>query len=58
MPTFHALHTIETVLALVGAPLLIKGIEKCSDRYCSHAETIQIVHEVAESTKHDVDKLK
>ena len=28
MPTFHTLHTIEVVLALVGAPLLIRGIEK------------------------------
>ena len=33
MPTFHTLHTIETVLALVGASLLIKGIETCSDKY-------------------------
>ena len=58
MPTFHTLHTIETVLALVGASLLIKGIEKCSDKYCSNIETNQIVHEVAETIKHDVDELK
>ena len=51
MPTFHTLHTIETVLALVGASLLIKGIEKCSDTYCSNTETNLIVHE-------DVDELK
>jgi hypothetical protein len=58
MPTFHTLHTIETVLALVGASLLIKGIEKCSDKYCSNTEASQIVHEVAETIKHDVDELK
>ena len=58
MPTFHTLHTIETVLALVGSSLLIKGIEKCSYRYCSNTETSQIVHEVAETIKHDVDELK
>ena len=58
MPTFHTLHTIETVLALVGASLLIKGIEKCSDKYCSNTETSHIVHEVAETIKHDVDELK
>ena len=58
MPTFHTLHTIETVLALVGASLLIKGIEKCSDKYCSNTEASQIVHEVAETIKHDVDEIK
>ena len=58
MPTFHTLHTIETVLALVGASLLIKGIEKCSDKCCSNTETNQIVHEVAETIKQDVDELK
>ena len=58
MPTFHTLHTIETVLALVGASLLIKGIEKCSDKYCYNTEASQIVHEVAETIKHDVDELK
>ena len=58
MPTFHTLHTIETVLALVGASLLIKGIETCSDKYCSNTEASQIVHEVAETIKHDVDELK
>ena len=58
MPTFHTLHTIETVLALVGASLLIKGIEKCPDKYCSNTETNQIVHEAAETMKHDVDEIK
>jgi len=57
MPTFHTLHTIETVLALVGASLLIKGIEKCADTYCSNTEISQIVHEVAETIKHDVDEI-
>ena len=58
MPKFHTLHTIETVLALVGASLLIKGIEKCSDKYCYNTEASQIVHEVAETIKHDVDEIK
>ena len=58
MPTFHTLHSIETVLALVGASLLINGIEKCSDTCCSNTETSQIVHEVAETIKQDVDELK
>ena len=58
MPTFHILHTIETILALVGAWLHIKGIGKCADKYCSNTETNQIVHEVAETIKHDVDELK
>ena len=57
MPTFHTLHTIETGLALVGASLLITGIEQCSDNYCSNTETSQIVHEVAETIKHDVDEI-
>ena len=57
MPTFHTLHTVEAVLARVGASLLIKGIEKCSDKYCSDTEASQIVHEVAETIKHDVDEM-
>ena len=55
MPT---LHTIETVLALVGASLLMKGIETCSDKYCSKTEANHICHEVAETIKHDVDEIK
>ena len=58
MPTFHTLHTIGTVLALVGASLLIKGIETCSDKYCYNTEASQIVHEVAETIKQDVDEIK
>ena len=56
MPTFHTLHTMETTLALVGTSLLIKGIEKCSDKYCDNTEASQIVHEADEAIKHDVDE--
>ena len=58
MPTVHTLRTMETVLALVGASLLIKGIEECSDKSCSNTETNHIVHEAAETIKHDADELK
>ena len=49
---------IETVLALVGSSLLIKGVEQCSDKYASDTEASQLVHEVAETIKHDVDEIK
>ena len=37
---------------------LSKVLKKCSDTCCSNTETNQIVHEVAETIKHDVDELK
>ena len=50
---FHTLHTVETIAALVGASLLIKGIEKCSEKYCANTE----INEV-ETLKNTVNELK
>jgi uncharacterized protein YydD (DUF2326 family) len=59
---FHTLHTVETIAALVGASLLIKGIEKCSEKYCANTEINEVVqdigHEVEGDIKHDIDQVK
>ena len=36
---------------------LSKVLKKCSDKYCYNTETSQIVHEVAETIKYDVDEI-
>ena len=33
---FNGMHSIEAILGLVGASLVVKAIEKCSDRYCQN----------------------
>ena len=38
--------------------LFLSKLLKNDDKYCSNTETNQIVHEVAETIKHDVDELK
>ena len=59
---FHALHTVETIAALVGASLLIKGIERCSERCCANTEINGVVqdigHEVEGTIEHDIDQVK
>ena len=59
---FHTLHTVETIAALVGASLLIKGIERCSDRYCANTEINEFVHDIGHEVEgtinHDIDQVK
>jgi hypothetical protein len=40
------MHSIETILGLVGASLVVKEIETCSDKYCQNEEVQQVIHEV------------
>ena len=48
---FNGFHTMESILALVGASLLLKGLEKCSDKYCANTEINEIVHEVEKTSR-------
>ena len=43
---FNGMRSIETILGLVGASLVVKAIEKCSDEYCQNEEVQQVIHEV------------
>ena len=49
---FNGFHTMESILALVGASLLLKGLEKCSEKYCANTEIHEIVHEVEKQLYH------
>ena len=51
---FNGLHSIETILGLVGASLVVKLIEKCSDKYCQHEEVQQVIHEVEQEINEDI----
>ena len=48
------MHTIETILGLVGASLVVKLIEKCSDKYCQNEEVQQVIHEVEQEINKDL----
>ena len=43
---FNGMHSIETILGLVGASLVVKLIETCSDKSCQNEEVQQVIHEV------------
>ena len=43
---FNGMHSIETILGLVGASLVVKLIENCSDKYCRNEEVQQVIHDV------------
>ena len=51
---FNGMHSIETILGLVGASLLVKAIEKCSDKYCQNEEVQQVIHEVEQEFFEDI----
>ena len=51
---FNGMHSIETILGLVGASLLVKAIEKCSDKYCQNEEVQQVIHEVEQEIHEDI----
>ena len=48
------MHSVETILGLVGASLLIKVVEKCSDRYCQNEEVHQVIHEAEEQVAEEI----
>ena len=48
------MHSIETILGLVGASLVVKLIEKCSDKYCQNEEVQQVIHEVEQEINEDI----
>ena len=48
------MHSIETILGLVGASLVVKLIEKCSDKYCQNEEVQQVIHEVEQDINEDI----
>ena len=50
---FNGMHSIETILGLVGASLVVKLIEKCSDKYCQNEEVQQVIHEVEQEIDED-----
>ena len=52
-------HTLESMFALVATSLLLKGIERCSERCCPTSEIQQVVQEVeaqAEEAENDITK--
>jgi len=51
---FNGMHSIETILGLVGASLVVKLIEKCSDKYCQNEEVQQVIHEVEQEINEDI----
>ena len=51
---FNGMHSIETILGLVGASLVVKLIEKCSDKYCQNEEVQQVIHEVEQEIHEDI----
>ena len=51
---FNGMHSIETILGLVGASLVVKLIEKCSDKYCQNEEVQQVIHEVEQDINEDI----
>ena len=48
------MHSIETILGLVGASLVVNLIEKCSDKYCQNEEVQQVIYEVQQETNEDI----
>ena len=48
------MHSIETILRLVGASLVVKAIKKCSDEYGQTEEVQQLTHEVEQETNEDI----
>ena len=51
---FNGMHSIETILGLVGASLDVKLIAKCSDKYCQNEELQQLIHEVEQEINEDI----
>ena len=47
---FHGMHTLESIVAFLGASLFIKAVEKCSNKYCSDTVINTVIHE----TEHDL----
>jgi hypothetical protein len=52
---FNGMHSIETILGLVGASLLLKAVEKCTDKYCQNEEVHQIIQEVEQDVKEELN---
>ena len=51
---FNGMHSIETILGRYGASLVVKLIEKCSDKYCQNEEVQQVIHEVEQEITEDI----
>jgi hypothetical protein len=51
---FNGMHSVETILGLVGASLLLKAVERCMDRYCQNEEVQQVIHEVEEQVVEEI----
>jgi len=51
---FNGMHSVETILGLVGASILLKVVERCSDRYCQNEEVHQVIHEVEEQVAEEI----
>ena len=52
---FNGMHSIETILGLVGASIVLKAVEKCMDRYCQNEEVHQIIQEVEQDVKEELN---
>ena len=51
---FNGMRSVETILGLVGASLLLKVVERCSDKYCQTEEVQQVIHEVEQEINEDI----
>jgi hypothetical protein len=52
-------HTLESMIALVATSLLLKGLERCSERCCPASDIQQVVQEVeaqVEEAENDIIK--
>jgi divalent metal cation (Fe/Co/Zn/Cd) transporter len=52
---FNGIHSIETILGLVGASLVLKAVEKCTEKYCQSEEVHQIIQEVEQEVKEELN---
>ena len=55
--SFNGIHTLETVLGLVGATMIIKLIEKCSDKYCSNTVVTTVIHETEQELNREIHEV-
>ena len=51
---FNGMPSVETISGLVGASLVVKAIEKCSDKYGQNEEVQQVIHEVEQEINEDI----
>ena len=51
---FNGMHSIETILGLVGASLVVKFTETCSEKYCQNEDVQQVIHDVEQEIHEDI----